>query len=104
MSAGGATFWTVPSLDGEDSVKEIQGVILHHKQSRTYWEKDYDGSNTPPDCSSRNASIATPRQLDSDNPDAPAEFFQPPAQQVGENQLAPIYSCDTCAFAQWGSK
>jgi hypothetical protein len=104
MATGGNTFWNVPTLDGEEAVKELQGVILHSKESRTYWQKAYDGSNDPPDCSSRNAVVATPRQVDNDDPDAPAEFFQPPAQQVGESGMTPLYHCATCQFSQWGSK
>lgn len=105
MATGGGLFWNVPSLDGEEAVKELQGVILHHKQSRTYWEREYDGSNEPPDCSSPNAVIARPREVENDDPDAPAEFFQPPAQQIEQGQgLTPLYHCETCAFAQWGSK
>lgn len=104
MATGGGQFWNVPTLDGEEAVKELQGVILHHKQSRTYWAKEYDGSNDPPDCSSRNAVVATPRQIEDEDPDAPVEFFEPPAQRCGEQGLTPLYDCSTCQFAQWGSK
>lgn len=51
IPGGGATVWTVETLDGEDHVKEIEGIIVHWATRRSYWKKrEPDGS--PPDCSS----------------------------------------------------
>lgn len=53
VPAGGATAWQVPSITGgEDSMKELTGVILRADTRRAYWVKEYDGANDPPDCAS----------------------------------------------------
>lgn len=104
MASGGQTFWTVPGLDGDEALPQIEGVILHNKTSRTYWEKPYTGGSEPPDCASRNATVAQPRQLEDGDPDDEPEYFQPPAQRIGEQAGTPLYSCESCAFAQWGTK
>lgn len=33
-------------------VKELVGYMVFAQRSRSYWAKDYDGQNTPPDCAS----------------------------------------------------
>jgi hypothetical protein len=107
MATGGVTKWIVPSLDDPDgeSVKQIEGIILAHKLSRTYWEKPYTGAGEIPDCSSRDAKLAIPQRMESEDPDVEDDFFQPPAQLVNTMaDGAPVYSCDSCALAQWGSK
>ena len=54
VPAGGGLSWTVPTLEGEESRKELAGVILDHYPVRAYWEHEYgkDGSSAPPACSS----------------------------------------------------
>lgn len=105
MATGGMTKWIVPSLQGEDAVDALEGVILAHKMSRTYWEAEYTGAGEIPDCSSRNARTATPQRIESDDPDEDASFFQPPAQLIStQPDGTPVYGCDSCALAQWGTK
>lgn len=55
IPAGAGKHWNVPSLDGDDAVKELEGIIVAWSPSRRYWEKgldDNDGDKGPPDCSS----------------------------------------------------
>lgn len=54
VPAGGGTNWTVPTLDGDDTAKEIRGIVVHWTDKRTYWEKSFDetGGGALPDCSS----------------------------------------------------
>jgi hypothetical protein len=54
VPSGGMTVWTVPSLEGEDTTKVIEGVIIYQRPNRSYWaipfaEKD---RNSPPSCHS----------------------------------------------------
>lgn len=73
---GGGTAWTVPTIDGDDVAKDIDGILVHISTPRVYWQtNDMDGS--PPDCAS---------------PDG--EFG------VGD----PGGECFTCPLNQWGSK
>ena len=88
IPAGGGTTWEVPKLGGTEGVKELQGVVVFSKNSRSYWEKDYEGGNEPPDCASRDGKIAQAR----DEVEIPAT-----ADEQG-NLL-----CDTCAYSEWGS-
>lgn len=50
--SSGTTHWTVPTLEGEEVVDEIEAVLVHHQAVRAYWEADYgdpDASDEP-DC------------------------------------------------------
>jgi hypothetical protein len=55
IPAGGGQVWEIPTLEGSDAAKEIEGVIVHHNQARAYWRQSFEesGGGTPPDCSSR---------------------------------------------------
>jgi hypothetical protein len=52
VPAGGATSWQVPSLEGVEASKTIEGIIVAIKHPRTYWKTSFDetGGGTPPDC------------------------------------------------------
>jgi hypothetical protein len=64
VPSGGLPVWMVPTLDGEDAVKEIDGIIIHKQLQNVYWEKAYgDGAtNNPPDCASKDnvSGVGTP--------------------------------------------
>jgi hypothetical protein len=78
IPAGGGTSWTVPGVGGEESVKELSGVILGWRDVRMFWRLPLDQSDgaVPPDCYS---------------PDARSGFGDPGG------------SCCGCRFAQFGS-
>lgn len=52
VPAGGGTVWEVPSIDGDDAVKVIEGVVIERLTRRAYWQSAYSGANDPPDCRS----------------------------------------------------
>lgn len=54
VPTGGNNLWAVPTLDGEENVKEIDGIVVFWKEPRAYWKVGFDdsGGGTPPDCSS----------------------------------------------------
>lgn len=55
MPSGGGTSWEVPDMEAEDgtvSVKYIEGIICYWRTSRVYWEDEYTGGETEPDCRS----------------------------------------------------
>lgn len=52
VPSGGNLFWTVPTLDGEDSAKEIIGIIVGAHNFRTFYKDQFSGGNEPPDCKS----------------------------------------------------
>lgn len=75
--AGGGTAWSIPTIEGEEDIeKEIQGIIVAVRNTRAYWENEYDGSKAKPNCSSEDAIMG-----------------------VGE----PGGPCATCPMAQWES-
>ena len=55
IPSGGGTTWAVPTLEGEDEVKELLGIIVHVQNARAYWAGDFAGGQTPPDCVSDDA-------------------------------------------------
>lgn len=78
VPAQGITLWTVNTLDGEEQVKELEGIILHWREPRVYYERGIEegGGNQPPDCYSDDGLIG-----------------------VG----TPGGACGKCPFAAWGS-
>ncbi len=70
--------WVMSTLEGLQETKEIQGIIIFQKHTRSYWEKSLDdgGEEVAPDCYSDNA-------------------------EIGHGN--PGGSCYTCPFAEWGS-
>jgi hypothetical protein len=51
----GSTTWLIPTIEGEQSSKTIEGVIILTQSVRAYWKDSFDesGGGTPPDCVSR---------------------------------------------------
>lgn len=79
--------WVVPSLEGEQRIDELVGVIVKHGDKRSYWETGLDeGEVQPPDCSSNDTIYGQ------GNPGEGA------AQLTDRG-----YLCRTCRNAQFGS-
>jgi hypothetical protein len=55
VPAGGATSWTVTTLDGDSMVKEFEGIIVAWRVARAYWKISLNegGGQRPPDCVSK---------------------------------------------------
>ena len=56
---GGGVSWTVPTLEGEETAKTLEGIIVYWTSPRAYWATGMDagGGNTPPDCSSNDGEV-----------------------------------------------
>jgi len=76
IPSGEAISWAVPGLRGEESVKEIQGIIISFKDTRGYWKGKFTGGNAPPQCISDDG-------------------------QTGRGD--PGGKCEVCPLAQFGS-
>lgn len=59
IPTGGGAFWTVPSLDDDQTdVRTFQAVILFGHYTRLYWATAFgEGESGPPNCYSPNARI-----------------------------------------------
>lgn len=57
VPSGGGTTWEVPTLDGTEDMKALEGVVIFFKDENAYWAQKYDGSNNPPDCYSADGII-----------------------------------------------
>lgn len=86
MPAGGGKTWEVPTLEGTEPQKEIEGVIVFYKDVRSFWKEEYSGGNEPPDCSSPDAQFAT----------------GDPGVAVPDDELG-RHICAQCPNAQFGS-
>lgn len=75
IPGAGGTTWEVPSLEGDQPVKVLEGIVIHHKRVRAYWPGEFKGSE-PPACSSDDSKVG-----------------------VGD----PGGMCDACPLAQFGS-
>lgn len=91
VPAGGATTWQYEDIDGEQTPKKINGVIVSQNFQRAYWAKDFskrkEGDDPSPDCMSVDA-IAPEK----DRRDA-------------EGNVRPVMAevCDECPLSQWDS-
>ena len=50
VPAGGGKVWSVPTITGEEDLKELDIVLVHTCLTRAFWEKEFSGENSPPDC------------------------------------------------------
>ncbi len=50
--AGGSTIWTIPTADGQETTPLLEGVIVHMRPRRGFWDVGSDGF---PDCRSNDA-------------------------------------------------
>jgi hypothetical protein len=78
VPAGGGTAWTIQTLDGEQMVKELSGIVVAWRDTRAYWSVPIEESegNMPPNCYSLDARTG-----------------------IGK----PGGNCHTCPFAEFGS-
>lgn len=78
IPTGGGKLFMVPSMEGEQAQKEIEGVLIYYTFQNVYWAKGIEeGSGEPPDCVARDGKIG-----------------------VG----IPGGACVSCPLNQWGSK
>jgi hypothetical protein len=56
---GGAMHWSISTLDGDETAKEIEGIVLAWRTARLYWQKGINegGGKKPPDCTSRDGFV-----------------------------------------------
>jgi hypothetical protein len=78
IPTGGGNIWTVPSLEGDQNMQTLEGIIVHWQPVRAYWSLSLEKSDggTPPDCSSTDGIVGN-----------------------GD----PGGSCEQCPLAQFGS-
>lgn len=79
IPSGGGRTWLVPGLEGDEDLREIDGIVVYWRDPRAFWRSKLDdsGGGTPPDCASEDGEIG-----------------------VGD----PGGPCATCPYARWGSK
>jgi hypothetical protein len=58
VPAGGGIAWEVETLDGLDTRKALEGVVVGMRNVRSYWASD-EMTGAPPDCSSRDGVTGT---------------------------------------------
>lgn len=87
MPSGGGLAWTVPSLTGdEESVKALEGIIVHWKEPRAYWKQSFEDSDgSPPDCTSEDSVMGR-------------GLFGPGSEHN------PSGECAECPMSQFGSR
>lgn len=97
VPTGGGLNWTVEKLNGQESTKEITGIILSQVLTRALYASTFEesGGQEPAVCLS-NDSIEG--HLNSDA--LPHGEFPERLVKIGH----PTGNCETCPFAQWGTK
>jgi hypothetical protein len=56
--SGGATAFTVPTMSGDEIMKEIMGIIIDYDTPRAYWDTPDPVEGTPPVCYSRDSLVS----------------------------------------------
>lgn len=105
VPSGGGTTWSVPSLEGEEDTKAIEGVIVFQRTVRSFWSQrmEESGGGTPPDCSSQDGviGIGNPRFGEIEHPDLRRGEAMYTAE--GEEIRTGRFDCATCPLAAFGS-
>lgn len=83
VPAAGSTNWEIPTLEGTESAKTVDGVIVGKRTVRSFFNKPFDGSGEPPLCASQDGEIG---------------YGDPLEKGVSERR-----SCASCPMNQWGS-
>ena len=84
VPAGGGTMWAIETLEGEEAVKHLDGIIIHMTEPRSFWETSFDeGGGSAPDCSSEDSILGVGTRFEGDTDDP--------------------HHCSSCPFAQFGS-
>lgn len=90
VPSGGINQWMVPGIDGQELVKELEGIIVYWRSHRAYWpKKQEDAKTNDPLCASRDAKTGI---VDKEHPDFAL------AKKNGITG-----DCSTCPLAQFGS-
>ena len=89
IPAGGGTSWEVPSLEGSESLKELEGIVIAWSGPRVYWavsldDRD-DGDVGAPDCFSDDGKVGI-------------------GMFGAGSDGNPTGGCRECPMAEWGSK
>ena len=56
--SGGSTTFAIPGISGEETAKELTGIILDYSMPRSYWETPDPVEGTPPSCYSTDSVIS----------------------------------------------
>lgn len=56
--SGGSTVFSVPGLSGDETAKELTGIILDYSMPRAYWDTPDPVEGTPPTCFSEDSIIS----------------------------------------------
>lgn len=104
VPTGGATVWSVPTLEGEANVPTIEGIILYQRAARSFWKQGLSsGGNNPPDCTSDDGQVGIgdpgPAHPDYATTEADTRF----AVDGGMRNVG-RYACIDCGNAQFGTK
>ena len=102
-SGQGAAAWTVQTLDGEESVKALDGIVILARTIRSYWAKGLEesGGGSPPDCSSQDGQIGI--GAPEGHPDFKAGNFETRFDTNGDEIHRGRFSCADCPYAEFGS-
>lgn len=79
---GKSDFWTVPTLDGSESEKELNGIVVMFGDMRGWWSES-DPSGKPPECGSDDGVTGIGKRWDGDE--------------------EARHDCASCKYAQFGS-
>ena len=84
VPAGGGIMWTINTLEGEEAVKDIEGIIVHMTEPRSFWATAFDeGGGSAPDCQSEDGVLGVGTRFEDDD-EGP-------------------HNCPACKFSQFGS-
>lgn len=90
VPSGGATNWNIMGLDGEESMKELQGIIMHWTEPRAFWLKQFGTgeAGARPDCASDDSTfgVGDPGGLCSKCPNAQYGTKRGPDGKLGKGQ------------------
>lgn len=97
IPTGGNQFWTVPTLEGPEARKALDGVIIHWTPMRAKWDTQFDDApNSPPTCTSSDGITGF-----GDNGTGVGDVtYTADGVEVRRGK----HDCETCPLNQFGTK
>lgn len=90
IPGSGGTTWTIPTLEGEEETKVLEGIIVAWKNVRAYYATSFDENpGMPPTCSSNDAVVGHG-----------FPFHKGDGEPEGDPTTLP---CANCPNSQWGT-
>lgn len=99
--SGGQTMWTIPNAEGEETTKEIRGILVNVQKHGVLWPNDEPSPGTLPVLRTFDLRVAEQVGPIPENMIDVLKKFELPGQKTPDGK--PLYDWVNLPFNQWGT-